>query len=147
MSKASLTEHHGRVSDVKIDRYTWVLPLCLCLCLCVSVSVSLRCVLRVVCCGGGGRRVETNRTIRLLIPARASLKIAETEQLCQVERMIGGIGDMLFSIYSHTENVQDPRVSLVNLWSQVITLRGQILASGTDDATLRVLCCVLCPSP
>ena len=32
----------------------------------------------------------------------------------------------------------------MNLWGQVITLRGQILVSRTDDATLRVLCCVLC---
>ena len=45
------------------------------------------------------------RTIWLLIPARASLNIAETEQLHQVKRMIGGIGDMLFSIYSQTEHV------------------------------------------
>ena len=32
----------------------------------------------------------------------------------------------------------------MSLWGQVITLRGQILESRTDDATLRVLCCVLC---
>ena len=32
----------------------------------------------------------------------------------------------------------------MKLWGQVITLRGQILVSRTDDATLRVLCCVLC---
>ena len=53
--------------------------------------------------------------------------------------MIGGIGNMLFSINSQTENAQDPRVSLVNLWGQVITLRGQILVSRTGDATLNVL--------
>ena len=113
--------------------------LCLCLCLSVSVSVCVciclclclcLCVLHVVCCCGGGgreggrRRGKTNRTVWLLIPARASLKIAETEQLYQVKRMIGGIGDMLFSICSQTENVYDPTVSLVNLWGQVITLRG-----------------------
>ena len=51
---------------------------------------------------------------------------------------------MLFSIYSQTENVQDPRVSLVNLWGQVITLRGQILVRRTGDAILRVLCCLFC---
>ena len=28
--------------------------------------------------------------------------------------MIGGIGNMLFSIYSQTENVKDPMVTLVN---------------------------------
>ena len=46
----------------------------------------------------GRRRGETNRTIW----AKVSLKIAETEQLYQVKRMIGGIGDMLFSTYSQT---------------------------------------------
>ena len=46
----------------------------------------------------GGRRRETNRTIW----AKVSLKIAETEQPYQVKRMIGGIGGMLFSIYSQT---------------------------------------------
>ena len=68
--------------------------LCLCLCLCVSVSLCFVVVVE----GGRGRRRETTRTIWLLIPARASLKIAETEQLYLVKRMIGGIGDMLFSI-------------------------------------------------
>ena len=32
----------------------------------------------------------------------------------------------------------------MNIWGQVITLRGQILVSRTGDDTLRVLCCVLC---
>ena len=36
-------------------------------------------------------------TIWLLIPAKVSHKIAETEQLYQVKQMIGGIGNMLFS--------------------------------------------------
>ena len=58
--------------------------------------------------------------------------------------MIRGMGDMLFSTYSQTENVLGPRVSLVNLWGQVITLHGQSLVSRTDDATLRVLRCALC---
>ena len=48
---------------------------------------------------------------------------------------------MLFSTCSQTENVYDPRVSLVNLWGQVIGPRGQILVSRTDDATLRVVRC------
>ena len=48
--------------------------------------------------GGGEEKRETNRTIW----AKVSLKIAETEQFCQVKRMIGGIGDMLLSIYSQT---------------------------------------------
>ena len=90
-----------KVSDVQIVRYTWVLSLSLC-CLCLCVC----CVLRVVCCGGGGgrreERGETNRTIWLLIPARASIRRAGVEQLYEVKRVIGGIGDMLFSIYSQT---------------------------------------------
>ena len=67
----------------------------------------LRIVVVVVCggCGGGRGRGETNRTIWLLVPSEVSLRIAETEQLYQVKRMIGGIGNMLFSICSQTENV------------------------------------------
>ena len=42
------------------------------------------------------------RTISLLIPSAASLRRAGAEQLYQVERMIGGIGNMLFSINSQT---------------------------------------------
>ena len=64
--------------------------------------------------GGERRTGETNRTIRLLILAKVCLKRAENEQLYQVQRMIGGIGDMLLSICSQTENVCDPTVSLVN---------------------------------
>ena len=45
-----------------------------------------------------GERAKTNRTISQLVFFRT----AETEQLYQGKRMIGGIGDMLFSIYSHT---------------------------------------------
>ena len=44
------------------------------------------------------RRGETNRTIW----AKVSLNIAETEQPYQAKRIIGGIGDMLFSIDSQT---------------------------------------------
>ena len=103
--KDSFNRTSWKVSDVQIVCETWVLSLSLCLCLCLSLRVAC-CVLCVLCCvleGGRRRRGETDRTIWLLIPARASLKIAETEQLYQVKRMIGGIGDMLFSIYSQTE--------------------------------------------
>ena len=48
---------------------------------------------------------KTNRTIRWLFPFAVSVKRAGVEQLYQVKRMIGGIGNMLFSIYSQTENV------------------------------------------
>ena len=50
-----------------------------------------------------------------LIPSAVSLRIAETEQLYQARRMFGGIGDMLLSTYSQTENGEDPLASLVNL--------------------------------
>ena len=47
--------------------------------------------------------------------AVASFRIAETEQLYQAQRMFGGIGNVLLSTYSQTENGEDPLVSLVNL--------------------------------
>ena len=50
-----------------------------------------------------------------LIPSAVSLNIAETEQLYQAQRMFGGIGNVLLSTYSQTENGEDPLVSLVNL--------------------------------
>ena len=40
-----------------------------------------------------------------LIPSAMSLRIAETEQLYQAQRMIGGIGNVLLSIFTQTENV------------------------------------------
>ena len=49
----SFTEHHGKVSDVQIVRYTWVLSLSLSLSLCLCVSVSVCCVLCVVVVEGG----------------------------------------------------------------------------------------------
>ena len=54
----------------------------------VSVSLSVACCVVVVVVvveeGEGSRkRGETNRAVWLLIPAKASLKIAETEQLYQ----------------------------------------------------------------
>ena len=86
------------------------------------------------------REEETNRTLSKLIPSAVSLRIAETEQLYQAKRMIGGIGNVLLSTYSRTESGYDPRVSLVDLWGQVMTLRGQILVSRTDDDPLPPVC-------
>ena len=37
------------------------------------------------------------------------------------KRMIGGIGHVLLSTYSQKEKGEDPLVSLVDLWGQVIT--------------------------
>ena len=77
------------------------------------------------------RRRWTNRTISQPV----SLRTAETEQLYQGRRMIGGFGDMLFSIYSHTEPLK-----------HVITVRGQILVSKTGDDTLFPVCMHNTPS-
>ena len=92
------------------------------MCVCVSFSLLLRAVAGrgVVCvrCGGGGGRggrEDTNRTIWEMIPAKVSLKGAETEQLYQAQRMFGGIGNVLLSTFPQTENGEDPLVSLVNL--------------------------------
>ena len=40
-----------------------------------------------------------------LIPSAVSLRIAETEQLYQAKRMIGGIGNLLLSTYSQTQKM------------------------------------------
>ena len=76
--------------------------------LCV-VAVLVVVVVLVVVEGGeqeGGRergeRRETNRTIWLLTPSAVSIGIAGVEQPYQVKRIIGGIGDMMLSIYSQT---------------------------------------------
>ena len=50
-----------------------------------------------------------------LTPSAVSVRIAGTEQLFQAQRMFGGIGNVLLSTYSQTENGEDPLVSLVNL--------------------------------
>ena len=38
-------------------------------------------------------------------------RLLKLEQLHQIQRMIGGIGDMLFSTYSQTLNGQDSKVA------------------------------------
>ena len=81
-------------------RYRYV-----CVCVSLSLSLFLRAVaVAVAGCGEGERREETNRTMSQLIPSAVSLRIAETEQLYQAQRMIGGIGNVLLSTYSQTEN-------------------------------------------
>ena len=102
--KGSFNRTSWKVSDVQIVRYTWVLSsfsvsvsLCFSLCLC-ALCVVVVLVVVVVVEGGEEKGTETNRTIW----AKVSLKIAETEKPYQVKRMIGGIGDMLFSIFSQT---------------------------------------------
>ena len=51
---------------------------------------------------------------------------------------------VVLDLFSNLKFVRSSGLLLVNLWGQVIIQRGQILVSITDDATLRVLCCVLC---
>ena len=47
--------------------------------------------------------------------------------------MIGGIGNVLLSTYSQTENGEDPLVFFGEPLNHVITIRGQILVSRTND--------------
>ena len=68
------------------------------------------------------RRRETNRTIWSKFPSRLADSLRSVpqdkngaEQPHQVKRMIGGIGNMLFSIYSQTLKLKKPKISLVNL--------------------------------
>ena len=48
---------------------------------------------------GGGDKPKQSQ----LIPSAVSLRIVETEQLYQAQRMFGGIGNVLFSTYFLTE--------------------------------------------
>ena len=83
--------------------------------MCVSFSLLLRAVaVAVPGCGGGrgGRRQTETVTID---SSAVSLRIAETGHLYEAQQMFGGIGDVLLSTYSQTENGEDPLVSLVNL--------------------------------
>ena len=127
--KGFLTEHHGNCLTCKsFVRLRFRLGRCLC------VSVSVCCVFLWWWTREGRRsRGESHWTIWLLIPAKVSLKIAETEQLYQARRMIGGIGNMLFSIYSHTWKWERSKGFIGEPLKHVITLRGQILVRRTDD--------------
>ena len=79
--------------------------------MCVSFSLFLRAVAVVsLYLGfGGERQIEPSGG------SAVSLRCAAVEQLYQAQRMIGGIGNVLLSTYSQTENGEDPLVSLVNL--------------------------------
>ena len=56
-------------------------------------------------CGLWWRRERTKRTMSQLIPLAVSLRIAETEQPHQAQRMIGGIGIVLLLTFSQTEKL------------------------------------------
>ena len=119
---------------IRVRVFVFVLACCCC-CRCGL----LRGCCVVGCCGGGGEREEeTNRTISQLIPSAESLRVAETEQLCQVKANDWrNRAHVVLNLFFRLENLLDPWASLVHLWGQVIiTLRGQILVSSTDDATL-----------
>ena len=85
-------------------------------CVCVSFFLLLRVIaVAVAGCGGGGRggrrQTETVTTDSFAV----SLRIAETEQLHQAQRKFGGIGNVLLSTFSQTENGEDPLVSFMDL--------------------------------
>ena len=86
---------------------------CACACLFLCYYVLLLLPLRVVVEEGeeGGHKPKQSQ----LIPSAVILRIAETEQLYQAQRMFGGIGNVMLSTYSQTGNGEDPLVSLVNL--------------------------------
>ena len=67
-------------------------------------------------------------------------KGAETEQLHQGKRMIGGIGDMFFSISSHTWKWERSKSFFGEPLKHVKTVRGQIWVSRADDDPLPPVC-------
>ena len=73
-------------------------------------------------------------------------RIAETEQLLQAQRMIGGIGNLLLSTYSQTESGEGPLFSFGEPLNHVIPIRGQILVSRTNDDPLLPVCMYKTPS-
>ena len=94
---------HVRVSvrvRVRVRVFFSVLACCCC-CRCVVVEDGEE----------GGDKPKQSQ----LIPSAVSVRIVETEQLHQGQRMFGGIDNVLLSTYSQTENGEDPRVSLVGL--------------------------------
>ena len=80
--------------------------MCLCVCVFVGVGVCVCDRVGVLCVwegeeggiGGGGDGGWVG--VVFVVPSAVSLRTAETEQLSQGKRMIGGIRDMLFSTYS-----------------------------------------------
>ena len=67
-------------------------------------------------CGGGGRggRRQTE-TVTTDSPAQCPSGLLKLNSFNQAQRMFGGIGNVLLSTYSQTENGEDPLVSSVNL--------------------------------
>ena len=79
------------------------------------------------------RQIRRKERISQLVPSSVSLRMTGAWQLHQVKRMIGGIGDMWFSICSQTWKWERSKSFFGELLKHVITRRGQILVSRTDD--------------
>ena len=59
--------------------------------------------------------------------------------------MIGGIREhVVLDLFSNLKMFKIQGFLLVNLWSQVVTLRGQIVVSRTGGDTLRVVRLCVC---
>ena len=87
-----------------------------------------------VCVGGSGGGGDGGWVgVVFVVPSAVSLRTAETEQFYQGKRMIGGIGNMLFSAYSQTSKWKRSKTFFGEPLKHVIILRGQILLSRTDD--------------
>ena len=84
--------------------------MCLCVGVCVCDRVGVLCVLEGEEGGSGGGDGGWVGVV-FVVPSAVSLKTAETEQLCQGKRVIGGIGHVLFSTYSQTDNGEDRLVT------------------------------------
>ena len=70
-------------------------------------------------CGGAGDGGWVG--VVFVVPSAVSLTTAEIEQRYEGKRMIGGIGHVLLSTYSQTDNGEDPLVSFGEPLEQVIT--------------------------
>ena len=107
--------------------------LCLCLCSCVLLLLlfPLRVVVVVVCCGcGGGDKPNHVATDSLRSVPQDCWK---PNSIIRHSEWLEESATCCSRPICQTENGWDPLVSLVDLWGQVMTLRGQISVSRTDD--------------
>ena len=89
---------------VRLCVCVWCVFLCVGVCVCVCDRVGVLCVWEGEEGGSGGGGDGGWVGVVFVVPSAVSLRTAETEQLYQGKRMIRGIGNMLFSIYSQTCN-------------------------------------------
>ena len=93
-------------THIQIQKHLFIhlhLRVRVCVCFCVLVFVCVYVIVWVCCVGGSGGGGGWVGVV-FVVPSAVSLSTAETEQLYQGKRMIGGIGHVLFSTYSLTEN-------------------------------------------